>query len=444
MESQCSNVFQGISDADCKHMMECFEARRRQYGAGQTICEYNQGSPLVGILESGSASLIRIDVYGVRTILETLSPGEMFGEALAFAGLSEDSMAVICDKDASVLFFEYSRIIHPCSNTCTHHTQLIENIFRLMAQKSMALSERVEVLSRRTIRDKLLCYFSLQASPPEQRRLRPALFHQRPGGLHLLRPQRHDAGNEKYEAKRPDPGGRAQDHPAALTALCRAKKPGADAACICAGPFFTKSACRSSGPGVGGIAARRLIRIRTGAPGSVAGSSGSVGVSGSVVGSSGSTGWFGSSGSVVGSLRVDGRVGIVGIHRGLRGMDLALALLALERGQVIFLVAAVACGGRVRAGVVHGALLHHLIRRAEFRGDGFALHCTTGSPHGRCRSSWAPCRRPPGPAARGCRGYRKRTDPRRGCRSPCRPSPGSCRRRAWRSSYWAGSRVPCS
>ena len=72
-------------------------------------------------------------------------------------------------------------------------------------------------------------------------------------------------------------------------------------------------------------------------------------------------------------FRVDGRVGIVGIHRGLRGMDLALALLALERGQVIFLVAAVACGGRVRAGVVHSALLHHLIRRAEFRGDGFAL-----------------------------------------------------------------------
>ena len=111
MESQCSNVFQGISDADCKHMMECFEARRRQYGAGQTICEYNQGSPLVGILESGSASLIRIDVYGVRTILETLSPGEMFGEALAFAGLSEDSMAVICDKDASVLFFARNSLI---------------------------------------------------------------------------------------------------------------------------------------------------------------------------------------------------------------------------------------------------------------------------------------------------------------------------------------------
>ncbi len=164
MDYPSSKVFHDISETECRRMMECFDAYERRYTAGQTICEYNQGSTLVGILESGSASLIRIDVYGVRTILETLSPGEMFGEALAFSGLSEDSIAVVCDKDAKALFFEYSHITRPCSNTCAHHTQLLENIIRLMAQKSMALSERIEVLSRRTIRDKLLCYFSLQAT----------------------------------------------------------------------------------------------------------------------------------------------------------------------------------------------------------------------------------------------------------------------------------------
>ena len=35
---------------------------------------------------------------------------------------------------------------------------------RLVAEKASALSERVEVLSRRSIRDKLLCYFSLQST----------------------------------------------------------------------------------------------------------------------------------------------------------------------------------------------------------------------------------------------------------------------------------------
>ena len=163
MEYHCSKVFLGISDDEYRQMMECFEAHERQYSAGQTICEYNQGSKMVGILEEGSASLIRIDVYGVRTILETLSSGEMFGEVLAFSGLSEDSISVVCDKDATVLFFDYTHIAQPCGKACLKHTTFIENLFRMISQKTMTLSERIEVLSRRTIRDKLLCYFSLQA-----------------------------------------------------------------------------------------------------------------------------------------------------------------------------------------------------------------------------------------------------------------------------------------
>ena len=40
---------------------------------------------------------------------------------------------------------------------------MIQNMFRLVAEKASALSERVEVLSRRSIRDKLLCYFAIQS-----------------------------------------------------------------------------------------------------------------------------------------------------------------------------------------------------------------------------------------------------------------------------------------
>lgn len=163
MSYRCSKIFQGITENSCQQMMECFGAHRRQFSAGTTICDYDQESTLVGILESGRASLIRIDIYGVRTILETLSAGDVFGEVLSFSGMSEDSISVVCDKDASVVFFEYHHITHPCSKSCTHHTLLLENMFRLISKKSMALSERIEVLSRRTIRDKLLCYFSLQS-----------------------------------------------------------------------------------------------------------------------------------------------------------------------------------------------------------------------------------------------------------------------------------------
>lgn len=165
IDYHCSELFQGISDAEChRMMMECFEAHERHCRARETICEYNQGSTLFYILAQGSASLIRIDVCGVRTILETLMPGDIFGEMLAFSGLSGDSISVVCEKDTTILCFEFSHITHPCANACPHHTLLLENLFRLILRNSMALSERIEVLSRRTIREKLLCYFSLQAS----------------------------------------------------------------------------------------------------------------------------------------------------------------------------------------------------------------------------------------------------------------------------------------
>ena len=137
MEDSYKDILQGISSSCCHDMMECFGARERHYNAGDVICEYNQHSTLVGILKSGSASLIRIDVYGVRTILETMESGEMFGEALAFSGLSEDSITVVCNKAASILFFEYSHILHPCGNSCAHHTALLENVFRLMCYFSL-------------------------------------------------------------------------------------------------------------------------------------------------------------------------------------------------------------------------------------------------------------------------------------------------------------------
>ena len=58
-----------------------------------------------------------------------------------------------------MLFIDYAHILKRCENACTHHSLLVQNMLRLMADKAQALSMRVDVLSRRSIREKLLCYF---------------------------------------------------------------------------------------------------------------------------------------------------------------------------------------------------------------------------------------------------------------------------------------------
>lgn len=112
---------------------------------------------------------------------------------LMFENVAGDSITVVAQRPCRVWFMAASQVTKRCENACAHHSRMVENMFRLVADKATALSERVEVLSRRSIRDKLLCYFSLLGVQGRRQRVLPAVLPQRPGGLHLRRPQRHDA-----------------------------------------------------------------------------------------------------------------------------------------------------------------------------------------------------------------------------------------------------------
>ena len=164
MQTVRSQLFEGITNEECARMFQCFGAREAGYEAGALISEFDGEQNAVGVLLSGSADLVRLDSDGNRTILETLEEGGVFGEVLAFSGAGGDSIFLECRRDCRVLYLDYDQITKRCENACAHHSRMVENMFRLVADKATALSERVEVLSRRSIRDKLLCYFSLLAA----------------------------------------------------------------------------------------------------------------------------------------------------------------------------------------------------------------------------------------------------------------------------------------
>ena len=163
-ELSLSPLFQGIRYEEYLRMLVCFQAVQKSFGAEELI--YDFAAPrtdAVGVIERGTAAVIRIDRDGVSTVLEELGPGGVFGRPLAFDSVGEDSMEVICRTSCDVLFIDYPHIMKRCENACTHHSILVQNMLQMMLEKAQALSERVDVLSRRTIREKLLCYFRQMA-----------------------------------------------------------------------------------------------------------------------------------------------------------------------------------------------------------------------------------------------------------------------------------------
>lgn len=153
-----SELFEGISAAERDKLLVCFKAESAEYQNGEIICDFSCRRGLIGILSRGRAFTSRIDAGGNRTILEMLPEGSIFGETIAFAPGGDD-VAVIAAASAAVTFIEYNHITKRCSNACAYHSRLVENMLKLISEKSMRLSERVEILSRRTIREKALAYF---------------------------------------------------------------------------------------------------------------------------------------------------------------------------------------------------------------------------------------------------------------------------------------------
>lgn len=163
-ELEKSPMFADISYEGYLAMLTCFQAVQKSYRPEETAYDFGRGGDQVGILERGEASLIRIDEDGAATVLENLTAGSVFGRCLAFAGDGGDSLEVVCRTACDVLYIDYPHILKRCERACEHHSLLVRNMLELITGKAQSLAGRIDVLSRRSIREKLLCYFRQQAT----------------------------------------------------------------------------------------------------------------------------------------------------------------------------------------------------------------------------------------------------------------------------------------
>lgn len=161
-------LFKGTDESDCQKMLECFRGNKRFFEAGEVVCDYGTQNAKVGILEEGIVNIVRIDVFGNQAILDRIEEGGIFGEMIAFATVDDSSIFAMCEKDAFITFVDYREFSKRCSKACACHTVVVENMFRLVAEKAYQLSERIEVLSNRSIREKLLCFFHIQCMKTEK------------------------------------------------------------------------------------------------------------------------------------------------------------------------------------------------------------------------------------------------------------------------------------
>lgn len=163
-------IFNNISNTELSKLFSCIDAKKSNFKKDTVIISNMANTNTLGIIISGSAILIRVDYNGSKSIIEILKQGDVF-ESRMF-NLNNNELSIISLEDTEVIFLDYDKVINCCSKSCPYHRQFIDNLLKIIVSKLNFTYERIQILTKKTIREKILEYFKFISYKKNSKRFR--------------------------------------------------------------------------------------------------------------------------------------------------------------------------------------------------------------------------------------------------------------------------------
>lgn len=155
-----TQLFRGLQEEEIKTLLECLNAFKRNYKKGEIILSAGNVTENIGIVLSGMVLISNSDIWGNTSILGNAAPGAVFAEVYACIPGQPLLVTVAAAEDTCILFINARRILTTCTNACPVHTRLVRNLLTVCATKSLQLSQRILHTGSKSIRGRLMSYFS--------------------------------------------------------------------------------------------------------------------------------------------------------------------------------------------------------------------------------------------------------------------------------------------
>lgn len=156
-------LFIDLSDFEILTLLKCLNAQITVYRKDSFIFQAGDKPEHVGIVLEGCVHIVQEDYWGNRIILNAAEEGHLFGEAFSCALAENFPVSAVASEKTTVMLIDYRKIITTCSATCSFHAGLIQNMLRILADKNILLTRKIEHISKKKIWEKVLSYLSEQA-----------------------------------------------------------------------------------------------------------------------------------------------------------------------------------------------------------------------------------------------------------------------------------------
>ncbi len=161
----------GLSCEALTFALAFFRARREEFPRGSLLKQADTSLPAFGIVESGRIQVRLTDMEGSEVLMAAVGPSDSFGESLAYLGVPSSPVYIVAEEDSAVWWF-YPDALHRTDTSTPEAARLAERFTALLAERALAMNDRIQILSRPTIRERLVIFLSRRAQQAGSRTFR--------------------------------------------------------------------------------------------------------------------------------------------------------------------------------------------------------------------------------------------------------------------------------
>lgn len=162
------DLFKDIAPSDLAAVLNCVQARFTTYAKNTFLVLEKDDISIAGLILEGNVAMLKEDEQGHQSMITYMKEGELFGEVFS---LARDHTSIVSFRTMSrctVMYMSVSKVLNTCRNDCRFHRQLIINLFDCMAKKNARLMNKIDAISRNTIRERILVYLQSELESANQ------------------------------------------------------------------------------------------------------------------------------------------------------------------------------------------------------------------------------------------------------------------------------------
>lgn len=156
-------IFYNLKNEEIINILNFFNYSKEDFEKNNFIFEIGKPISKIGIILSGEINIIKEDFWGNRNILNKFKSGEIFGEVFALAKVSPNNILVETSQNSKILFLDLTNFSIDNENNSNEILKFLSNIFKISLKKNILFTEKLEHITKKTIKEKIISYLSTEA-----------------------------------------------------------------------------------------------------------------------------------------------------------------------------------------------------------------------------------------------------------------------------------------